>query len=134
MQAKNKIAISCAAILTSAVVGDYTNIMDNTVNPAIYRGPKSGCKEPFKLQKKYVVNEEGFIEVYIGYDGNYYKVEDGIRVNERSFEEMLKEEIDQVYEGSKKWYKSAGEVVKSFADWYAETQEKDNMGGTKDGK
>jgi len=113
---KCKTLLICAAILASAVLGDYYNIKDRLIEPLKYRNVKvdPGCyQNPFQLEKKYYINEEGNLEVYIGNKDEWYKVDQDLRVNERSLTEMVKEEgskirpyIKKKIEDLKEWYEN----------------------------
>lgn len=49
-----------------------------------------------KHKVSFVCNEKGCLEVYIGNKGKWYKVSNELRVNERSFNEMLREESKEI--------------------------------------
>jgi len=87
------------AIIVSAFAGDYFDLNDRIVNPIRYRDveiDEKSCKKPFQLKKRYIINKDNKLETYIGYDEKWYKVEKGIRVNERTLAEMLKEECEKI--------------------------------------
>jgi len=95
-------------------LGDKFDVLDKMYYPVKYRKIKvdKDCyQEPFKIKKKYLVNKDGFLEVYIGDGKNFYKVKKGFRVNERSFEEILKEEIKKIVKKGKSWYKFIEEIL-----------------------
>lgn len=103
-----------AAIFASAILGDYCNIKDRFIEPIRYKNVKidsESYQKPFQLRKKYYVNEKGRLEVYTGYDGEWYKVDKDLRVNERGICEMLKEESKEVKPYVRK-------KVDDLIDWY----------------
>ena len=109
-----KILLVGAAILASAVIGDYCNVKDRFIEPVRYRNVKidpKGYQKPFQLQKKYQVNEKGSLEVYIGNDGSWYKVDKNLRVNKKGLNELLKEEGRDI----KSYFK---EKINDLIDWY----------------
>lgn len=102
---KCKILLTGAVILVSAVLGDYCDVKDNFIDPVRYRNIKidQDCyQKPFQLRKKYKINKKGNLELYIGSNDEWYKVEKGLRVNERSIGELLKEGSEEVKEYIKK--------------------------------
>lgn len=96
---KFKTLLISTTILASAYLGDCYNVKDRFVEPIKYRNVKIDPKtyqKPFQLEKKYQVNEKGNLEVYIGYDKEWHKVSEEMRVNERSFGEKIKEETKDI--------------------------------------
>lgn len=56
-------------LLASAYLGDVYNFNDRFVNPVVYRDVESAefyAEEPFKLEKKVIMNDEGKLETYFG--------------------------------------------------------------------
>ncbi|MCG2718970.1 MAG: hypothetical protein L6408_09100 [Nanoarchaeota archaeon] len=103
-----------AAILASTIIGDYCNVGDRFIEPLRYRNTKvdsESYQKPFELEKKYVINEEGNLEVYIGYDHEWYKVDKNLRVNERTLGELLKDESGEI----KDYLKEKSDDIK---EWY----------------
>lgn len=102
------------AILASAVLGDHCNIKDRFIEPARYRSTKIDSEtyqKPFDLQKKYEINKDGNLEVYIGHDDKWYKVDKDLRVNERDLSKMLEDEAKKI----KPYLK---EKFDELQDWY----------------
>ena len=102
------------AVLASAVIGDYCNVKDNFIEPVKYRAVKvdsESYQKPFQLQKKYLVNEEGNLEVYIGEGNEWYKVDKDLRVNERKLGEMIKDESKEIKPFVKK-------KIDDLIEWY----------------
>lgn len=96
---KLKILLVSSAVLASAYLGDCYNVKDRFVEPVKYRNVKVDPKtyqKPFQLQKKYQINEKGKLEVYIGYNKEWHKVSEEMRVNERSLSEKLKYETKEI--------------------------------------
>jgi hypothetical protein len=111
---KIKILLVSTAVLASMYLGDHYNVKDRFVEPIRYRNVKVDSKtyqKPFQLQKKYQVNEKGKLEVYIGYDKEWHKVSEELRVNERSLGEKLKDETKEVIPYIKK-------KVDDLVEWY----------------
>lgn len=109
-----KTLIVGAAILASAVLGDYCNVKDNFIEPIRYKNVKvdSSCyQKPFQLQKRYHVNKQGFLEVYIGHNNTWYKVSKDLRVNEKNLCDMLKEESREIKD-------YVGDKFDDLMDWY----------------
>lgn len=111
---KLKILLISTAFLAGAYLGDHYNVKDRLIEPVKYRNVKvdpKTCQQPFNLQKKYQLNKEGNLEVYIGYSDKWYKVDQDLRVNERNLGEKLKEETKEIvpyikkkFEDMMKWY------------------------------
>ena len=113
---KYKAILAGAVILASAVLGDYCNVKDRFIEPVRYRSVNvdSGCyPKPFQLQKKYKINDDGRLDVYIGSSDKWCKVDKDLRVNERGIGEMLKEE-------SKNLKPYVQGKVDDLIDWYEE--------------
>lgn len=111
---KCKTLLIGSAFLASAIIGDHYNVKDRFIEPIKYRNTKiapESYQNPFDLQKKYQINENNELEVYIGNDGKWYKVDKDLRVNERSIYEMLKYESKDVKPYIKK-------KVDDLIDWY----------------
>ncbi|MDP2909030.1 MAG: hypothetical protein Q8N77_04470 [Nanoarchaeota archaeon] len=92
---KLKALLIGTALLASAYLGDYYNVNDRFVEPLRYRNVKFDPKcyqDPFRIQKKYKINEEGSLEVYVGHDNRWHIVSKELRVNERKLSEMVKDE------------------------------------------
>ena len=82
---KNKIVKKSVKMLTissfmliSACLGDNYNIMDRYFNPIFYYGVETEdyfSNDPFALEKKIIINEDGKLETYFGMrDGELYRV------------------------------------------------------------
>ena len=96
---KLKVLFIGSAIIASAVIGDYCDVKDRFIEPVRYRNTKIDSEtyqKPFQLKKKYQLNEKGELEVYIGNDGEWYKVDRELRVNERELDEMIQDETDKI--------------------------------------
>lgn len=109
-----KTLLVASAILASAVLGDYCNVKDRFIEPVRYRNVKvdADCyQKPFKLQKKYQINEGGDLEVYIGNDNTWYKVSKDLRVNEKSLNELWEEKSEEI----KSYIK---DKINGLTDWY----------------
>jgi len=103
-----------AAILASAVAGDYCNVKDRFIEPVRYKNvnvDQESYQKPFNLQKKYQTNEKGELEVYIGEEDEWYKVDKDLRVNERELSEMIKDEAKNL----KPYIK---DKIDELIDWY----------------
>lgn len=103
---KYKALLIGASIFGIAVLGDYCNLKDRIVEPLCHRNVQvdsESYSKPFDLEKRYHINEEGKLEVYIGHDDTWYKVDKDLRVNERSIKEMLEDESKENYQKFKKW-------------------------------
>lgn len=101
----------------AAILGDSCNVNDRFINPIVYRNFKVDQKsyqKPFKLQKKYSVNENGMLEVYIGNNEQWYKVGRELRVNERSLDQMLKEQGSEVARILKEKYEQNEPIIKGY--------------------
>ncbi len=100
-----KIVSLAASLSASALLGDCYDINDRFVNPIYYRETLIAggfYNRPFDLRKEYRINDEGFLEVYFG-DGKMYPVKEGMRINERSLSEHVRDEAKTLLkEGSKK--------------------------------
>ncbi len=107
-------------ILTgAAILGDLYNINDRLVNPIAYRNVKTDqqCyQEPFKLQKKYVKNEKGMLEVHFGHDEKWYKVTNELRVNERSLDQMVKGQGNEIARKLKEKYDQKEPLIKEHVN------------------
>jgi hypothetical protein len=58
-----------ASLVATAYMADNYNVLDSYVRPAIYRNVEIAdgfTQHPFDLQKKYLINEEGKLETYLG--------------------------------------------------------------------
>ena len=95
------------AIISTMMFGDYINILDKTIYPLKYNQQidKESYQRPFKLRKKYVINEKNNLEVYIGYNKKWAKVKKNLITNERNLEEILAEKGKKIKESFTKWYK-----------------------------
>lgn len=99
MMKKFKPVLIGVAILASVVLGSYLNLKDRIIEPVRYRNIKVDSQvyqKPFKLKKKYMVNKNGDLEVYLGNKDEWYKVGKGLRVNEKNLSEILKEDIGKI--------------------------------------
>lgn len=108
--------IGCLMIGAS-ILGDSCNVNDRFINPIRYRNVRvepTSYQKPFKLQKKYIQNEKGMLEVYIGYDNKWHKVGRELRVNERSLQEMLKDQGDEVAKIIKEKYEQNQPIIKGY--------------------
>jgi len=115
---KLKNIIVGTAILASAVIGDYYNVKDHVIEPLRYWNVKIDSKtyqKPFRLEKKYIINQEGNLEVYLGHDHEWYKIEEDMRINKRTLTDLLKEESDDFIE----YLKNKAEEIK---EWYEKKQ------------
>lgn len=96
---KIKILLISTAILASAYLGDHYNVKDRFVEPVRYMNVKvdpETYQKPFSLQKKYQINKKGNLEVYLGNDKEWHKVNKELRVNERNLYEKLKDDTKEV--------------------------------------
>lgn len=101
----------------AAILGDSCHVNDRFVNPIRYRNVKADpttYQKPFKLQKKYVQNEKGMLEVYIGDGERWHKISNELRVNERSIDQMLKEHGNELARKIKERYKQNEPVIKEY--------------------
>ncbi len=99
----------------AAIVGDFYNINDRFINPIVYRNVKvdKQCyQKPFKLQKKYIRNEDGMLEVHFGHDERWYKVTNELRVNERSLDQIVKGQGNEIARKLKEKYEQKEPVIK----------------------
>ncbi len=104
-------------IVGAAILGDSCNVNDKFVNPIRYRNVKldpTSYPKPFKLQKKYVQNDKGMLEVYIGHGETWHKVSNELRVNERSIESMLKDHGSDLAKRIRKKYEENEPVIKEY--------------------
>lgn len=56
-------------LLASAYLGDVYNVTDRFVNPVVYHDVETAeyfTDEPFKLEKRFIINDEGKLETYLG--------------------------------------------------------------------
>lgn len=119
---KFKILLISTAILASAYLGDHYNVKDRFVEPLKYRNAKVNpdCyQQPFKLQKKYQLNKKGQLEVYVGHDNKWYKVDKDLRVNERNLSEKLKDETKEIIPYVKK-------KIDNLIEWYEKNFKNEN--------
>ncbi|MEM4245132.1 MAG: hypothetical protein QXR60_02935 [Candidatus Nanoarchaeia archaeon] len=108
----------------AAIIGDSCNVNDKFVNPIRYRNVKvepTSYQKPFKLQKKYIQNEKGMLEVYIGHGEVWHKVNNELRVNERSIESMLKDHGSEVAKKIRKKYEENEPIIKDYLNKAIET-------------
>ncbi len=64
-----KVAAFSLSLLVSAHLGDNLNINDRMIYPTIYRGRETAeyfAEEPFELEKRIILNDEGELETYFG--------------------------------------------------------------------
>lgn len=111
MKSSIKIVSLAASLSVSALIGDYYSICDRFVSPVYYRETliaEGFYSRPFDLRKEYRINGDGFLEVYFG-DGKMYPVKEGMRINERSLGEHVKDE-------AKVLLKEGGRKVRSLID------------------
>ncbi len=104
-------------IAGAAMLGDSCNVNDKFINPIRYRNVKVDPKnyqKPFKLQKRYVQNERGMLEVHLGHDEKWYKVSNELRVNERSLDQMLKDHGNEVTKMMKQKYEQNEPIIKGY--------------------
>lgn len=103
---KYKALLIGASIIGASILGDYCNIKDRIIEPLRYKKVQIDSKsypKPFALEKRYKINDKGKLEVYIGYGNKWYKVNQDLRVNERSLKDMLEDEGKENYQKFKKW-------------------------------
>ena len=103
-------------VFASAVLGDHYNVKDCIIEPLRYRNTKidpASYQNPFQLKKKYWINKENNLEVYIGNDDKWYKVEKGLRVNERDISQILGNETKKI----KPYLK---EKIEDLKEWYGQ--------------
>jgi hypothetical protein len=126
-------AIGLAIMLTgTAMLGDSSNINDKITNPIRYRNVKVDPKtyqQPFKLRKKYVVNEKGMMELQIGHNEKWYLVEKELRVNERTLEQMMKEKGDEFARGIREKYEQKQPIIKEYLNKITEMYKEIFQGG-----
>jgi gas vesicle protein len=108
----------------AAILGDSCHINDKFVNPIKYRNAKiepTTYQQPFKLQKKYTLNEKGMLEVHIGHGEKWHKVSNELRANERSLEQMLKDQGNEIAKSIKEKYEQKQPVIKEYMNKIIET-------------
>lgn len=101
----------------AAALGDSCNVNDKFVNPIRYRNAKvdpTSYQKPFRLQKKYMLNDKGMLEVYVGHSESWHKISNELRVNERSIEQMLKDHGNEVAKKIKEKYQQNEPVIKEY--------------------
>jgi len=101
----------------AAVAGDSCNVNDKFINPIRYRNVKVDPKsyqKPFKLQKKYTQNEQGMLELQIGHDEKWYFVNKELRVNERSLEQMMKDQGNEFAKAIKEKYEQKQPIIREY--------------------
>lgn len=101
----------------AAMIGDCCNVNDHFVNPIRYRNVRiepTSYQKPFKIQKKYVINETGMLELHIGHDQKWYKTGKELRVNERSLEQMLKDQGNELARNIKEKYEKKQPIIKEY--------------------
>lgn len=95
--------------------------MDKTVYPIKYRNhlaAKDCYKKPFEIRKKYSVNGQGFLEVYLGDGKDFYKIEPEIRVHQKTLGEQLVEKGEDVLSTTKHGAAGLNSLLDSLIQWY----------------
>lgn len=103
----------------AASLGDCYNVNDRVVNPVRYRNIKIApetYQKMFKLQKKYVINENRMLEVHIGHKEEWHKVSKELRVNERSMKQMLKDKGDELAKNLKEKYEQSEPIIREYVN------------------
>ncbi|MFH1455329.1 MAG: hypothetical protein ABIF40_00060 [archaeon] len=99
MKKKVKQGLCVLTMMSSMYLGDYCNVIDNVVNPVRYRNTivaEECYNEPFDLKKMYRINGQGELEVYLGANGEYYLVEDELRVHPKTFKEFTEQPFKEI--------------------------------------
>jgi hypothetical protein len=92
------------SLLGTAYFSDRININDRIIHPIIYHNKETAdgfTEDPFSLEKRYVINDEGEIETYFGSREtmNYYRVRRDGRTC-YGFDSFV-EDLEEVYETAK---------------------------------
>ncbi len=135
MRVVKKLGLICV-LAGAAFLGDSCNVNDKIVNPVRYRNVKVDPKSyqnPFKMQKKYVLNENGMLELHLGHNSTWYKVGKELRVNERSLEQMLKDQGEEIAKAIKEKYEQKQPVIKDYMNKIIETY-KEIFGSEENGR
>ncbi len=72
-----KLFFIAGGLVATLVAGDHYNVLDKFFYPYHYREKKveeGFYPEPFVLEKRYLVNEKGNLEVYIGKENEWVPV------------------------------------------------------------
>lgn len=108
----------------AAVAGDSCNVNDRLINPIRYRNVKVDPKtyqKPFRLQKKYIQNEQGMLEVHIGHNEKWYVVSKDLRVNERGLEQMMKDQGNEFARAIKEKYEQKQPIIREYINKIIQT-------------
>jgi hypothetical protein len=118
MKALKSFAVACL-IAGVAVLGDYYRISDRILNPIKYRKVKVApgfYQKPFDLEKRYILNDKGLLEVYFGHNDKWHKVTPDLRINERSLEQMLKDHGEELAKNVKDKYQQKKSIIQEYMD------------------
>ncbi|MBS3108102.1 hypothetical protein J4468_04275 [Candidatus Woesearchaeota archaeon] len=94
-----KTGLATLLIATLPILGDKLNINDKIINPIIYKGNKvsKDCyQNPFIIEKRYFINEKKELEIYVGCNERWYKIDKDLRTNKPTLEELAKEELSNI--------------------------------------
>ncbi len=106
------------AMAASAIVGDHMDVNDKAIYPIVYKDvlvAEDSYQKPFDLKKRYVMNQDGFLEVWVG-DERFFKVKKGLKVNDKSLESLLKEKGNIIWKRTKREGKR---ILMDFKEWYS---------------
>lgn len=94
-------------IALTMMTGDYINILDKTIYPLKYshKIDKDSYQRPFKLRKRYVINENNNLEVHIGNNEKWAKVRKSLTTSDKNLDEVLSEKGQKLKEDFLKWYR-----------------------------
>ncbi len=96
---KWKLGLGIVSLMSAMYIGDKLNVIDNVINPIRYHNiiiSEKCYNEPFDLEKIYKINANGELEVYFGANGEYYLVEDEVRVHPKTFKEFTENPFEDV--------------------------------------
>lgn len=94
------------AIISTMMLGDYINILDRTIYPLKYNQKidNNSYQRPFKLRKKYVINNNDCLEIHIGHNNKWAKVKKDLITKDRDLDEILAEKGRKIKEEFLEWY------------------------------
>lgn len=110
--------IFVSALGIAAYYGDKLDVNDRIINPVAYRNvlaDKESYPRPFKLRKRYVINEKGMLETYIGEGNRWHKVGKDLTVNSE-----LERIARKTKEARKELEKKIIEETNNFVNWLEE--------------
>ena len=102
-----KIILATAAIATIASCGDYVNILDKTYYPLAYSEPvdKESYQKPFRLRKRYIVNNKDLLEVQIGRENEWITVKPDLSTKVMGVDEIIILKGKRIKDSLMEWYR-----------------------------